>query len=321
MPWMTRKTAWARAASPLQFTTPRETLSRRSASAARSPKWKRLNWCASSRPSRRPRGAFPGSSCALARPGLPEGRWFGAPNSSCSRPSVGYRRRRRRDGIGADSGDVFFHLRRHEANQRDVPILDDDVDRRYCLQGILLQRGVAVNSAVERAPQAVVVGGERQDLDVVHDLRDAFDALNGGFRIRLQRWTHHLSRECDDIVLDGELEIVKHGIVRKQNQLMAHLPGELFFRLRFARALLLLLRLRVDRNSAGKRNEEHHQQGPKNRLAHCRLLSVEPARSVVLVGSAVSLPHTRVFRASVSIHKPGAGGSLRLRRAAITLPC
>src|SRR6185436_4284864 len=81
-----------------------------------------------------------------------------------------------RNATGFDVGDIAVAFVRYHAFQNQSPATDDDVNRRDGLLAVAEERRVEVEKLAEdRPPQAIVVRGERQNLDLVYHSFHAFD--------------------------------------------------------------------------------------------------------------------------------------------------
>src|SRR5580658_10368156 len=89
---------------------------------------------------------------------------------------VGYREHAR-NGIGPNAGGVLVGLSAHHSFERHVSVVHDDVNRRDRPGRIDLQAGEPVNSPVFRETGLIVKRCSRQNLNLVVDRLNAFDAL------------------------------------------------------------------------------------------------------------------------------------------------
>src|SRR5713226_2385723 len=124
--------------------------------------------------------------------------------------------------IRAKIGQVLVGLIVNHTNEGDIAVLYDDVNRRYGGLAVAKEHGIAVDGAVNGSAQLVVHRGNRENLYVVGDAGDAFNALYSSLRIGLQRRTHHLTAQGDFVSLNLERQIVEHRIVGQQQKLVAH---------------------------------------------------------------------------------------------------
>src|SRR5260370_6380536 len=125
----------------------------------------------------------------------------------------------------ADVGKILVGLVIHDAHQSDIAVLHDNVDGRNGGLSVTKEHGIVIDGTIDSDAKLVVHRRNRKNFDVVNDRGDAFNAFYGGFRIGLQRRTHDLAEQRYFVSIDLEGEIVKNGIVRKQNQLMAYFLG------------------------------------------------------------------------------------------------
>src|SRR5713101_5410355 len=108
----------------------------------------------------------------------------------CHRESSG-------DAAGLDIGDVFLRLAGYHACQSDVPVLDDDVDRRDRLNRVVIQEGGRVNGAEKPAAQVVVYWGRRQYFDLVDDAGHSLELLHALGGVGAGRGSQNLAQQCD----------------------------------------------------------------------------------------------------------------------------
>lgn len=130
------------------------------------------------------------------------------------------------NAVGFDAGDVLVGFGRDYADESHVTVIDDDVNRRHGLHGVAVEAGVAVNGVVNGAPDAIVIGRRRKDLDLVVDALHAFDLFDDVFGVRFQRRSGDLAGESDGTALDLLGEIIENAIVGQHNEFMPDFFGD-----------------------------------------------------------------------------------------------
>src|SRR5215469_14831401 len=79
---------------------------------------------------------------------------------------------------------------------------------RPAIRGVALQGTVAVDRRIDGGTDAVVIGRQRQDLDVVLNGLDAVDLLDGVFEAGLQDGAGCISAQNDRIAFDCKVDVV-----------------------------------------------------------------------------------------------------------------
>src|SRR5579883_2867957 len=129
-------------------------------------------------------------------------------------------------GVGAHPGQIFIRLGSHDADQRDMPVIHDDVDRRNGLQRVAVQARLAVNGAVDGDADLVIHRGERQHLDLVHHAGDALNPLHCGPGIGLYNRIRHLAHKRDHPSVHAVLEIIEDVVIGQHQQFMTHFAAD-----------------------------------------------------------------------------------------------
>src|SRR5579864_548807 len=110
----------------------------------------------------------------------------------------------------------------HVTDERHVPIVDDDVNRRIHAHRVAAELPFRKDRAIFRTPDLIVKAGQRQDGDVVDDLADALDMLYRGERVALGRRIDDLTAKRYVISVNRVFKIVEDAIPRQHGELMMH---------------------------------------------------------------------------------------------------
>src|ERR1700732_904380 len=131
------------------------------------------------------------------------------------------------NAVDLHAGDCLVHLAGDYAFERDVAVLDDDVNGRNSAQLVLAQDLVAEDGAVGSAADSVVLDGGGQDLDIVDDFLDTFNVLDGIFGIRLENGTRDLAEQGHGAVrIDLVGKVVEYAVKRKHHEFMTDFLGD-----------------------------------------------------------------------------------------------
>ena len=110
-----------------------------------------------------------------------------------------------------------------------MPIIHDDVDRRHGAQLILAEHFIAVDGPVYGAPNAIVIRGDGENLDLVDYPLHAFDVFNGILGVGLQRRIDHLADQGHGPTRGNLVtEVVENTVKGKQHQLVTDFFGDPF---------------------------------------------------------------------------------------------
>src|SRR5208282_3431444 len=123
------------------------------------------------------------------------------------------------DAVGLYAGDLLVHRAGDYALECDVSVFDDDVNGRNGAQLVLVQDAVAVDGTVGSAADSVVAERGGQNVDVVDNLLDAFNALDHVFSIGFQDGTRDLAEQGHGAIRVNLVgKVVEHAIVRKHHE-------------------------------------------------------------------------------------------------------
>ena len=93
------------------------------------------------------------------------------------------------------------------------------MDGRHGTQLVWGQDAVAVNGAIDGATDSVVVRRERQDLDVIDDVADAFNPLDHVSGVGLERRARDLAEQGHSAVGVNFIgQVIEHAVVRKHHK-------------------------------------------------------------------------------------------------------
>src|SRR5579864_2434510 len=110
----------------------------------------------------------------------------------------------------------------HVTDERHVPIVDDDVNRRIHAHRVAAELPFRKDRAIFRTPDLIVKAGQRQDGDVVDDLAYALDMLYRGESVALGRRIDDLTAKRHVVCVDRIFEIVEHAIPRQHGEPMMY---------------------------------------------------------------------------------------------------
>ena len=123
------------------------------------------------------------------------------------------------DAVGLHAGDLLVHGAGDYAFERNVSVLDDDVNGRNGTQLVLAEDAVAVDGTVGSAADSVVVHGGGQDLDVVDDFSTPSMRLTTFSASDFESRERDLAEQGHGAVrVDLVGEVVEHAVVGKHHE-------------------------------------------------------------------------------------------------------